>query len=87
MADRMKPECESALRHLYEFLDGELTVERRTSIRVHLDECPPCLGAHDFELELRQVIARRCQDRVPDELRLRIAEVIEQERGAAEGSA
>jgi len=83
MADRMKPECESALRNLYEFLDGELTVERRATIRVHLDDCPPCLEAHDFELELRQVVAQRCRDRVPDELRRRIAEVIQAEDGGS----
>ena len=81
MADSMKPDCEAALSHLYEFLDGELTVEKRTTIRVHLDECPPCLEAHDFEIELRQVIAQRCRDRVPDSLRQRIAGALQDERG------
>jgi mycothiol system anti-sigma-R factor len=84
MAESMKPECEAALSHLYEFLDGELTVERRTTIKVHLDECPPCLEAHDFEIELRQVIAQRCRDRVPESLRQRVADAIQQqERGGS----
>lgn len=71
--------CDDALHELYGYLDGELTVERRTSIQRHLDDCPPCYEAFDFELELRVVIAKKCQEVVPDHLKHRIAEVIEHE--------
>ena len=76
----MTDPCEEALHELYHFLDGELTDERRMLITSHLDGCTTCLGAFDFETELRHVVAERCRDSVPEELRLRIAALIEHER-------
>ena len=75
-ADEHGPDCDDALEQLYTFIDGELTAERREQIRHHLDECIPCLGAFDFEAELRIVIAQKCRDTVPDGLRRRIADAI-----------
>ena len=70
-------DCREALGELYEFLDGELTVERKDTIRQHLDGCFDCLGAFDFEAELRVVISSHCRkDQVPDQLRRRIAEAL-----------
>ncbi len=71
--------CDEALHQLYHFLDGELTDDRRTTIRQHLDDCPPCYEMFDFEAELRQVIAQRCRDSVPQSLRDRIASAIDHE--------
>ena len=67
-------DCESASHRMYHYLDGELTVWRRWVITRHLDHCPPCAHGVDFEMELRQVIASRCRDRVPEELKRRVAE-------------
>ena len=72
-------DCTEAVHELYRYLDGELTEERRTEIRIHLEWCGPCMGAAEFEAELRRVIASRCQDRVPESLIQRVAEAIEQE--------
>ena len=65
-------DCNETIERLYHYLDGELTDERRRDIKQHLDDCPPCLDAFDFESDLRQVIADRCKDHVPDALRERI---------------
>ena len=73
--------CDDALHELYEFIDGELTVERRTAIQQHLDDCPPCYEAFDFEAELRIVIARKCTETVPESLKQRIAEALDNETG------
>jgi mycothiol system anti-sigma-R factor len=75
----MTDPCEQALQALYHYLDGELTDQRRVLITAHLDGCTTCLGAYDFEVELRQVIVSRVQDRVPDSLRMRIAQLMESE--------
>jgi mycothiol system anti-sigma-R factor len=75
----MTDPCEQALQALYHYLDGELTDQRRVLIAAHLDGCTTCLGAYDFEVELRQVIVSRVQDRVPDSLRMRIAQLMESE--------
>jgi len=65
-------DCQAALNDLYTFLDGELTDARRSLIAHHLDDCNPCLEIYDFEAELRMVIQRRCQEEVPETLRLRV---------------
>lgn len=75
-------DCGQVLHRLYHFLDGELTEERRAEIRRHLDACEPCLEAFDFEVELRQVVAARCRDRVPEHLRARVAAAIRDEAAA-----
>lgn len=66
-------DCSETLSWLYEFLDGELTDDRRRAIETHLNFCPPCGSAVTFEAELRRVIADRAKDHVPEQLRSRIA--------------
>jgi mycothiol system anti-sigma-R factor len=72
-------DCDDAVHQLYHYLDGELTEERRREITIHLDLCGSCAGAAGFETELRMVIANRCRDRVPEYLKIRIAEAIHEE--------
>jgi mycothiol system anti-sigma-R factor len=69
-------DCDKAIHRIYSYLDGELTVWRRWAITRHLDDCPPCAQGFDFEVELRQVIASKCRDDVPPELKRRIAEAL-----------
>jgi mycothiol system anti-sigma-R factor len=69
-------DCSEALHELYTFLDGELTVERRTHISRHLDDCGGCLEAFDFEAELRIVVSQKCRDEVPESLRRRVAQAL-----------
>lgn len=73
--------CSDVLGELYTFLDGELDDQARIRITAHLDDCSPCLEAYDFEADLRNVIANRCRDQVPDELRARILGAITASRG------
>jgi mycothiol system anti-sigma-R factor len=70
--DKADIDCRAALTELSTYLDGELTDARRSLIAHHLDDCNPCLEIYDFEAELRLVIQKRCQDAVPDTLRLRV---------------
>ena len=46
-------DCDKAMYRVYHYLDGEMTVWRRWSIRRHLGKCPPCAQGFDFEIELR----------------------------------
>jgi mycothiol system anti-sigma-R factor len=73
-------DCEETVHRLYNYLDGELTEERRLAIKAHLDGCGPCVDVIDFEADLRRVIADRCKDRVPDQLRERIFQAIQREQ-------
>jgi mycothiol system anti-sigma-R factor len=74
-----KGDCVEAVHLLYHYLDGELTTERRVLIRQHLDDCPPCGQAFDFEAELRVVIAQKCREQVPPELAERVRKALGQE--------
>ncbi len=73
-------DCAESIHSLYRYLDGELTDDRRRELEAHLDHCAPCVEKYEFEAELRRVIADRCKDRVPDELRDRVAKAIDHER-------
>ena len=70
-------DCGDALQELYGFLDGELTTERRALIEEHLERCPPCNDVGGFEAELRQVIAMRCKESVPDHLKAKVAAALQ----------
>lgn len=72
-------DCSEVVRDLYFFLDGEITEAMRERIRVHLDDCSPCLEAFDFEAELRQMISLRCREDPPPEFRARIVSVLQME--------
>jgi mycothiol system anti-sigma-R factor len=69
-------DCENALHELYQFLDGELTDDRRMAIRAHLDSCQPCAEPYDFEAELRMVIRAKCQEKVPQSLVAKVRSAI-----------
>ena len=46
--------CSSTLKHLYEFLDRELSPEQVHTIQAHLNACPECADVKDFELMVRE---------------------------------
>ena len=69
-------DCAETLHELYHFLDGELTAEKKVQIREHLEGCPPCFEAFDFEAEIKAYLASKCREKSPEDLRARIAEAI-----------
>jgi mycothiol system anti-sigma-R factor len=75
-------DCDDVLREVYPYLDRETDDELRVRIEHHLDGCHDCLEIFDFQAELRQVIARKCQESVPDTLRQRVLDCLEGEQGA-----
>jgi mycothiol system anti-sigma-R factor len=81
-SEAIEVNCTEAVHVLYHFLDGELTPERRLLIEYHLDSCHPCLEAFEFEVELRELIRQRCREHVPDELMLRVKDLLASEAAA-----
>ncbi|MDY7105224.1 MAG: mycothiol system anti-sigma-R factor [Actinomycetota bacterium] len=75
-------DCGRILHEIYTFLDGELTVDRRESIEVHLRGCNHCLSAYDFEAELRLVVRSKLYRQAPDPLRSRVLAALEAEQRA-----
>ena len=83
--DTSHAKCVDAVERLYLYLDRELDEIRMADVQRHLEECLPCLEAFDFEAELRQLVARKCRDEVPDQLRVRIVLAIQMEGGVVDG--
>ncbi len=77
----MKNDCSETAHELHFFLDGEITETKRVRIQAHLDECPPCMKAFDFEADLRTVVADKLRTEVPEDLAARIRAAIVNELG------
>ncbi len=65
-------DCAQALARVYEYLDGELGPDDLARIRVHIDDCEPCLKQYDLDIALKALIRRSCQESAPADLRDRI---------------
>jgi mycothiol system anti-sigma-R factor len=65
--------CAEVLERIYEYLDGELDAERVHVIRVHLDECAPCLSEYGLEDAIKALVKRACGcDEAPSDLRHKV---------------
>ena len=65
--------CDEVLVHVYEFLDGELSVVDRERFAQHLEECMPCMREAGIEEEVKALVRRSCgSDPVPVDLRSKV---------------
>jgi mycothiol system anti-sigma-R factor len=65
--------CSEVLDAVYLYLDGEQGAQEREHIRVHLDECSPCLRQYGLEQSVKVLVARTCGgDPAPMDLRERV---------------
>jgi RNA polymerase sigma-70 factor (ECF subfamily) len=53
-------DCREVLDKVYAYLDGELTEHDVSHIRVHLDECGPCLQEYDLDKAIKALVAKKC---------------------------
>ena|SRR5665213_1311441 len=62
--------CSEVLDRVYVYLDGEIDPDDCDKIRLHLDECGPCLRQYDLDKVVKALVARSCGcDRASEELR------------------
>jgi len=65
--------CSEVLARVYSYLDGEIDDDSSGQIRVHLDECGPCLREYGLEEVVKRLVHKSCgQEPVPDELRAKV---------------
>lgn len=70
-------DCSEVAQRLYEYLDGELTPERDSEVRRHLDQCVRCFGLWKFEDGyLRFLEARGRAKSAPEPLKRQILDQI-----------
>ena len=70
--------CAEAARQLWEYLDGVLPDENRAAIEEHLSFCRRCCGEAEFAEELRSFLARQAAEEVPDDVRVRLLETLDE---------
>ncbi|MEV4107202.1 mycothiol system anti-sigma-R factor [Nonomuraea sp. NPDC049695] len=74
-------DCREVLDKVYAYLDGELTETDVVDIRVHLDECGPCLKEYDLDKAVKALVHKHCGcDPVPADLRSKVLARIAQVR-------
>jgi len=72
--------CSEVLEKVYLYLDGEAATSDHEHIRVHLDECSPCLRKYGLEQAVKALVARSCAEQAPLDLRERVMFRIQQVR-------
>jgi anti-sigma factor (TIGR02949 family) len=77
--------CDEAIARIYEYLDGELTVEVEARVRAHLVACHECEPAFEHERVFLEFVAQRARlVAAPPALRRRILDqLMAQERRRA----
>jgi mycothiol system anti-sigma-R factor len=73
--------CGEALSRVYDYLDQELDATSAVAIAGHLEACPPCAEQYRLEQVVKTLIQRTCcEERAPEELRVRIVAQISEVR-------
>jgi mycothiol system anti-sigma-R factor len=65
-------DCADYLERIVYFLDNELEEADCSLVRLHLEECGPCLRKYDLERTVKSIVARSCTEHAPDGLRERV---------------
>jgi mycothiol system anti-sigma-R factor len=65
-------DCADFLERIVYFLDNELDEADCSAVRVHLDQCNPCLEKYDLQRTVKAMVARSCAESAPSELRERV---------------
>ena len=79
--------CTEVLATVYSYLDGEMEDSDYQEIRVHLEECGPCLREYGLEDLVKKLVQKCCgQEAVPGELRAKVMMRIAAVRSEIEGT-
>ena len=72
--------CDHTVEYVYQYLDDEISLYRRSRIRMHLRYCSNCTDAYEFEHKLKGVIRDRGRSDPPPELFDTLRALIEEEQ-------
>ena len=72
MSHEHRESCADYLERIVYFLDNELDETDITAVRLHLDQCGPCLEKYDLQRTVKSLVARSCAEPAPAELRHRV---------------
>lgn len=78
MTDKL--DCTAAMRHLWDFLDEELSDDRMNAMRRHLECCQRCWPHYDFERAFLATVSRVGAKRgCPEAVRRQVLEALRDE--------
>ena len=70
-------DCDTVMRQLWDYLDGELTPERSAAIRHHVEMCSRCRPQSEFEQAFLTAVRRsRREHTQPERLRGTLLEAL-----------
>lgn len=69
--------CSEAVKQLWDYLDGVVDESQRGLIDEHLAFCRRCCGELEFAEELRAFLATHAEDRIPPDVRARLAATLD----------
>ena len=73
--------CGDALSRVYDYLDQEIDTAMARAIAGHLQACPPCAEQYRLEQMVKALVHRTCcEERAPEDLRVRIVARISEVR-------
>ncbi len=58
--DQGHTDCAVVIAEVWMLLDGEVTAEKRDTLRRHLEQCPACLRHYGVEERVKNLIATKC---------------------------
>ena len=64
--------CADFLDRIVYMLDNELDDNEVVAVKLHLEECGPCLEKYDVQRTIKMIVARSCTESAPAELRERV---------------
>jgi mycothiol system anti-sigma-R factor len=70
-------DCHKVMRQLWEYLDNTVDETDRTLLQEHLVRCRRCCGELEFAVELRRLLADSRSEDMPDDIRQRLNETLE----------
>jgi anti-sigma factor (TIGR02949 family) len=72
--------CADVVRHLWDYLDDQLTPDGAERLRAHMSACPKCRGYSDYQSCFLEAAAKlRARFDAPESLRTKLAEGLKSE--------
>lgn len=65
-------DCQEFHLQVFTYMDGELSVIEQRSVTLHIEVCPSCAQVLAYEVRIREVVAQRCCESAPEEMRDRV---------------
>ncbi|MHB1432411.1 MAG: mycothiol system anti-sigma-R factor [Streptosporangiaceae bacterium] len=79
--------CSEVLDRVYSYLDGEMDQASYAQVKLHLEECGPCLREYGLEEAVKRLVHKHCgHEEAPQDLKRKVLDRIHSVRSQMETS-